>query len=451
LKVALGARLATLDPTTVWAESLKEPPALALTESPEARAESARRGFAGCPASIAVFAGELSGDLQGAALVQEMMMLGARCSVLGSDNDAGQPPGTAASSHSCRAPSTEHRELHFWGIGGKNMRLAGVELTHDSSCWGAMGLIEALKLAPRLLWVLRQVRGALARRRPALVILIDFGAFNVRVAAAAKQLGLPVFYYFPPGSWRRDPGAAGQLPQLTDRVATPFPWSAEILRAAGADAHYVGHPMVDLAKSRQDRAAFCAALGLDPDWPIVCYLPGSRRHEIRDIWPPMAGAARLLTQRDPRIQHVVVQAPGVEIPRSGLMLHVTPAAAVHDALAAADLAVTKAGSVTLEVALHQRPMVVIYRGSWLQELEYRLWHRRRIRFIAMPNILADESVCPELIQREASPERIAALAWELLTDTSKREAQTRKLAEVASMLGPPGAVRRAAQLALEML
>jgi lipid-A-disaccharide synthase len=403
---------------------------------------------------VAVFAGELSGDLQAASLVREMDALcGGR--------------------------------LEFWGIGGANMAAAGVELAYDSSHWGAMGVIEALKLAPRLLWVLGKVRRLLARRSPGLVILVDFGAFNVRVAAAAKRLGLPVFYYFPPGSWRRTPGAAGQLPQLTDRVATPFPWSAEILRAAGADAHYVGHPLVDLAKPERDREAFCAEVGLDPTRPIVCYLPGSRQHEIRDIWPPMAEAARLLSERDARLQHMVVQASSVRLPAlaargtehearsreagrsaSRLSSHraesrepraescpftVVPAAAVHDALHAADLAVTKAGSVTLEIALHQRPMVVIYRGSWLQELEYRLWHRSRIRFIAMPNILADQSVCPELIQREASAERIAQLSWELLTDTSKREAQTRKLGEVAATLGPPGAARRAAELALAML
>jgi lipid-A-disaccharide synthase len=115
------------------------------------------------------------------------------------------------------------------------------------------------------------------------------------------------------------------------------------------------------------------------------------------------------------------------------------------------VAVTKAGSVTLEVTLHERPMVVLYRGSWLQELEYRLWQRRRIKFIAMPNILADRPICPELIQREATPERIAALAWELLTEPEIREKQLRGLREVTEMLGPPGAVDRAAALALEML
>jgi lipid-A-disaccharide synthase len=376
--------------------------------------------------------------------------------------------GSAFVAH--RAPRTAH--LHFWGIGGTHMRAAGVDLTYDSSRWGAMGVVEALKLAPRLLWALRNVRRLLAERRPVLVLLVDFGAFNVRVAAAAKQLGLPVFYYFPPGSWRRDPGSAGQLPQLTDRVATPFPWSAEVLRAAGADAHYVGHPLIDLAKPARDRVEFCAEMGLDAARPIVCYLPGSRRHEIRDIWPAMADAASLLSQRDARIQHVVVQAPATAglaawrlapggggghsyqalgARRQTVSFAVVPATSVHDALHAADLAVTKAGSVTLEIALHQRPMVVIYRGSWLQELEYRLWHRGRIRFIAMPNILADQSVCPELIQREASPERIAQLSWELLTDRSKRETQCRKLSEVAAMLGPPGATQRAAALALEML
>jgi lipid-A-disaccharide synthase len=431
-----------------------EPDVVAL--SPEPRALSH---------SIAVFAGEPSGDLQGAALCAAMQEQwrndGSRLTAQGSGpNDLSPEP---------RALSPE---LTFWGIGASRLRAAGAELIYDSSGWGAMGLAEALKIAPRLLLALQRVKRELKRRRPALVILIDFGAFNVKVAAAAKKLGLRVLYYFPPGSWRRHPRAVGRLPEVVDRVVTPFEWSEKLLLAAGVDAHCVGHPLVDQARPSRDRTAFCAGLELKPQLPIVCYLPGSRGHEIRDIWPAMAGAARLLSDRDPRIQHVVVQAPGLKIApgscrgrRTDLLApgrDVGPRAKsqepgavvttdIHDALSACDLAVTKAGSVTLEVMLHKRPMVVMYRGSWLQELEYHLWQRRRIKFIAMPNILADRAICPELTQHEASPEQIASLAWELLTVPETREKQIRGLREVAEMLGPPGAVNRAAALALEML
>jgi lipid-A-disaccharide synthase len=327
------------------------------------------------------------------------------------------------------------------------MREAGVETLYNSSRWGAIGIAEAVKLAPRLLRVFARVRQELASRRPDLVILVDFGAFNARVGRFARAIGLPVFYYFPPGSWRRDFASAARLGEVADRVATPFPWSAENLRAAGIDAHWVGHPLVDEVQGTTGR--------VDESGRTVCYLPGSRTHEIRHNGPVMAATARLLSERDAALRHVVVRSPGVDPAAFDRVFtrpfNVVPHAQVHAALAASDAVVTKAGTVTLEVALHGRPMVVFYRGSLLQELEYRLLHAKRIRFIAMPNILMGRMICPELIQREAHPARIAALAWELLERPEIRERTLQELAQVRELLGPPGASERAARLAWSMI
>lgn len=373
---------------------------------------------------VAVFTGEPSGDLNAAALLEELDALVSPC------------------------------PLVAWGIGGSALRGAGAQLLYDSSRWGAMGIAEALKKAPGLLLAFRQVCRELRRRRPDLVILVDFGAFNARVGRFARGLGIPVFYYFPPGSWRRTAEGAERLAAVADRVVTPFPWSARILRDAGIDAHFVGHPLVE-------RVAPGAAL--PGGGQTVCYLPGSRTHEVRHIGPTMAGAARLLAGRNPELRHVVVRSSGVaprEFERVFVrsrdkegtsLFEVAADRAVHEVLAASDVVVAKAGTVTLEAAVHQKPMVVLYRGSLLQELEYRLLHAQRVRFIAMPNILADRAICPELIQREASPERVAALAWELLTEPSVRERQRQGLREVAALLGPPGATGRAARLALSMI
>src|SRR5206468_5210681 len=155
--------------------------------------------------NVALFAGEYSGDVQGAALAAALRE---RC------------PQAA-----------------LWGIGGARMREAGVTLRFDSTHWGAMGTYEALKLVPRLLWVLSRVKKELLKARPDVLVLIDFGAFNARAASWARRQGLPVFYYFPPGSWRRGPIRPGprSLPDIADRIATPFPWSAQALREAGAD------------------------------------------------------------------------------------------------------------------------------------------------------------------------------------------------------------------------
>ena len=149
--------------------------------------------------------------------------------------------------------------------------------------------------------------------RPDVLVLIDFGAFNARAAAWARPQGMRVFYYFPPGSWRRGrlrPGPRS-LPEVTDRIATPFPWSQTALREAGADAHFVGHPLLDIARPTLSRAEFRMLHGIPLNAPLICYLPGSRRHELRHIWPAMRGAASLLSQNIPGLAHIVALAPSV--------------------------------------------------------------------------------------------------------------------------------------------
>ncbi len=390
--------------------------------------------------NIALFAGEYSGDVQGAALAAALRE---RC--------ASHP-------------------LSLWGIGGARMREAGVDLRFDSTHWGVMGTYEALKLAPRLLWVLSRVKRDLLARRPDVLVLIDFGAFNARAAAWAKQQGLKVFYYFPPGSWRRGPVRPGprSVPAITHRVATPFPWSEKSLREAGADAHFVGHPLLDIARPNMSREAFRDLHGVPRDALLVCHLPGSRWHELEYNWPAMQGAAGILSDQIPGLAHVVALAPSVsgrwlvDGGQSGsrlsspttshhpLITGLRPPATVYDALAASDLVITKSGTVTLEAAILGRPMVILYKVSPIQEFEYMLFHRGRIRFIGMPNIILDRMAFPELIQHEASPEGIAVAALPLLTDRAVLAQTEEDLGQVRASLGEPGAIGRTADLILDL-
>jgi lipid-A-disaccharide synthase len=313
------------------------------------------------------------------------------------------------------------------------------------------------------------VKRDLLRTRPDVLVLIDFGAFNARLAAWARLQGLKVFYYFPPGSWRRGPVRHGprSLSRIADRVATPFPWSATALREAGADAHFVGHPLLDIARPSMSAEEFRHLHQIPAGARIICHLPGSRRHELRYNWPAMREAARRLSVEAPDLAHVLAVAPSVQAGVSEERLGVThgrraadggPAlitrlrspATVYDALAASDLAITKSGTVTLEAAILGCPMVILYRGSLIQEVEYQLLHRRRIRFIGMPNIILDRAVFPELIQRQASPEGIAAAALPLLMGSAAREETLKALCEVRAVLGEPGAVEKTAELILDL-
>ncbi|MEP6757381.1 MAG: hypothetical protein ABJA67_17905 [Chthonomonadales bacterium] len=214
--------------------------------------------------NIVIISGEISGDLVGGALAAEIAK---------------------------RRP-----DLKMWGIGSTNMAEAGVELLYDSSQWSAIGIIEALRIYPLLKFqALPRMLRELEARKPSLIILIDFGAFNIRIATKKPQ-GTPVLYYFPPGSWKQHGSLNPQIAQVTDRIATQFPWSAERLKSIGANVTFVGHPLLDIVKPSLDRKVFAERFGLDPLKPIIGLLPGSRGHEIVHNTPAMLGSASILME-----------------------------------------------------------------------------------------------------------------------------------------------------------
>ncbi|MDQ2686404.1 MAG: hypothetical protein M3Y28_00895 [Armatimonadota bacterium] len=233
------------------------------------------------PLSVVVVAGEPSGDRQGAALVEALRLRAAP------------------------------RSIRTWGIGGDAMRAAGIALRHDSMAWGSIGIANALAHVPHLIGVTADMRRALRADPPDALVVIDFGAFNVPLARWAKTHQVcPVFYYFPPGSWRRTArtGRRSRLAGAVDRVVTPFPWSETLLRQAKIDAHFVGHPLLDLVHPSLSETTFCDRYGLDPRRPIIALLPGSRRIEITHILPALLGAAGEIARRIPSAQFALALA-----------------------------------------------------------------------------------------------------------------------------------------------
>lgn len=370
--------------------------------------------------SIAIVAGEASGDLQGAFLVREMHR---------------------------RRP-----DLHFWGIGGPRMREAGVELLYDCYGLSAIGLPEVLARIPRMTSVLFHLRREVSRRRPALFIPIDFGVFNLRLAAHAQKEGVPVFAYFPPGSWAKDSRRAVRITSVATRIATPFPWSAQLLRQAGADVTFIGHPLIDILSPYQRKRRDSAP----QEHPLIAFLPGSRPTEIKHILPAMVEAMQLLGTEMPNARLGIGLAP--TIPESLLWEVVADVPAqvfidhdAHDLLANATVAVVKSGSVTLEAAILGVPMVVVYAGSRFAYWYYRKFYIEHVPLVAMPNIIAGKEVVPELIQHDMHPQRIAKEVMSLLLDHPRRETMVAALREIIASLDRPGAVARAADLALELI
>jgi lipid-A-disaccharide synthase len=282
---------------------------------------------------------------------------------------------------------------------------------------------------------------------------IDFPDFNFRLAAAVKRLGIPVVYYIGPQLWAWRPGRMRAMKRFVDRVLVIFPFEEALYRQAGVPVEFVGHPLIDLARVRDPRDRFLPEIGLDPGAPVVTLLPGSRANEVSRLLPVLSRAVRLIADRVPRAQFIVARAPGLDdrlFSRADWQgLH--PAIVLSrpdDALAAGDVVVTASGTATVQAALHERPMVVVYR---LSPLTYWLGRRFvRLDTFAMPNLVAGRRIVPELIQDACTPEAVAAEVIGYLTDEARSQQVRAALREMRARLGPPGASGRAADAILRV-
>ena len=371
---------------------------------------------------------------------------------------AGEASGDWAGARLARAIIARDPEVSVHGIGGRQMLQAGVQLMADSSEWSAIGLIHSLGKVPRIWRALRAAQRRLAAEPQMGVVLIDFGAFNVPLARAARRAGCPTLYYMPPGSWSRKPRKR-DLQALVDVVAAPFPWSKEVMSGGRARIEWVGHPVVESARPRMSPEAARARYGIDADRPVLALAPGSRTQEVRYVLPVMARAAALLARRVEGIQFLVPVAPSLSREVVGGGLEAAGVNAVllegmeYDALQLAQAAAVCSGTATLELACLQLPMVVVYRAGLAATLEYALLRGRLggQRFAALPNIIADREIVRELLGAAATPTAIAAAAGELLCDGQRRARMRSDLAAVASALGPPGASERTAELVLGLM
>jgi lipid-A-disaccharide synthase len=347
-----------------------------------------------------------------------------------------------------RAPDAE-----IFGLGGQRLRAGGGQLLADYRGLSVTGLVEAVRVLPRSLSVMRLLLDVVRAERPDVFVAIDFPDFNFRLAAAVKRSGVPVVYYIGPQLWAWRPGRMRVMKRFVDRVLVIFPFEEAIYRQAGVPVEFVGHPLIDLARAQDPRDAFLRELELDPDAPVVTLLPGSRPNEVSLLLPVLSRAARLVADRLPRTQFIVARAPDLDdrlfagVDWRGLR-PATVLSRPDDALAAGDVAVTASGTATVQAALHERPMVVVYRLSpWTYRLGRRFVH---LDTFAMPNLIAGRKVVPELIQDACTPEAVAAEVIGYLTDDARSRDVRAALRDVREKLGTPGASGRAADAILRV-
>jgi lipid-A-disaccharide synthase len=339
--------------------------------------------------------------------------------------------------------------IHAFGVGGPCLRAAGLETLYPAEDLNVMGIAEVLPKIPRILAVLRGMREAATRRRPAVALLVDSPDFNLRLAKHLKRHGVKVVYYISPMIWAWRRGRARKIAKVVDRMLCILPFEERFYEGTGVSARFVGHPFAE-RKLPGDTASYRVALGLPAGRTTIALLPGSRRSEIERIFPAMLDAAERIQARHPGVQFVVPVAVTLQESalRPALASHSTldvrlVAGRADEVVGASDAALVKSGTSTLESALMHRPMVVVYKMAWLSYWVARLLVR--MSHFALVNILAGRTVVPELLQQEASPERMAAEIERLLSDPGARRAQLDGLAEVRRSLGEPGAARRVAE------
>jgi lipid-A-disaccharide synthase len=373
--------------------------------------------------TIMIVAGEASGDLHGASLVREMLKT--------------------------------DPALNFYGIGGSKLEKMGVKLFANTSTMAVMGLTEVVSKLGSILKIMGMMKKSLDEYRPDLVILIDYPDFNLRLAKAAKKKGIKVFYYISPQVWAWRKNRINQIKKFVDKMAVILPFEVDIYATKGFTVNYVGHPLLDLVKPHYSKQDSRKKISIAEDKTTIALLPGSRLSEVTKLLPEMLRAAEILAQKIPDVQFVLPLADTLEeknisdISKSSPVKIKVIAGLTYDVISSADLAIVASGTATLETALLGVPMIIVYKVSPFSALIGRMIIN--VQHIGLVNIIAGRTIVPELIQSDANGQCIASEALAILLNEEKRQEIVVQLADIRAKLGSPGAARRAAQLALDML
>jgi lipid-A-disaccharide synthase len=346
-----------------------------------------------------------------------------------------------------RVPAT------FFGMGGPRMAEAGVELVADYHEVAVVGITEVLHKIPTVIGVQNRLAREAEKRRASLAILVDSPGTHLGVARRLKRSNIPVGYFIGPQIWAWRAGRVRVVKRLVQRMVVIFPFEEKIYRDAGVPVDFVGHPLVDTVRPTMTRAEFAAQHGLDASRPIVTILPGSRPNEIAQNYARIVAACeRLVQPGNVQFVHAVAHGLGPEL----LARHAKASVkivrvqdATYDALAAADCAIVASGTATVEAALLNTPMVVVYRVAPVTASILR--HMVRTPFIGMVNLIGGKLVCPELIQDDFTPAAVEKEGRRILESTDARDEMKAGLAEVRARLGPGGAIERAADIFARML
>lgn len=372
------------------------------------------------PLNILIVAGEASGDLHGARLVQALKVL---------------EPGS-----------------RVFGIGGDGMAGAGMELLFHIRDMAVVGFTEVIRHIPFLRQVMRTLEAEVEHRRPDVAILIDYPGFNLRLAARLRARGVKILYYIAPQVWAWGAGRIPKMARLIDEMAVVFPFEVDLFQNAGLSTTFVGHPLLEGLLPKLPRREFMARHLFVEGKPLLGLLPGSRRHEIERLLPDMLATARLLRQRRPDLQVAIAQAP--TLPASLYQQYQSGEAfklidqATYEVMKESTACLVCSGTATLETACFGTPLAIVYRTS---RLSYLIGKRVvKLPFIGLVNVVMGKKIAPEFVQHGFTPSQAAEALSPLLFDPEANMRMRQQLATVREKLGTPGASERTAKMALRL-
>jgi lipid-A-disaccharide synthase len=365
---------------------------------------------------------------------------------------AGEPSSDAHAAGVIERVLAKRPGLNVVGVGGQWLKAVCDGPILDNAPLAHTGLTEVIVHLPDAIRLLRGVKKLALAYKPSFALLVDTPDFNMRLLKPLKRIGVPIVYFIAPQAWAWRKGRARTLAKTIDRLFVIFPFEEDFFSQLGVETRYVGHPAPLRLKGLPRKEEILARLGLNGDAPVVALLPGSRYNELRKHWPLFAESFQALKRAFPKIQGVLALAPGIERSRLEAIRPVpygvvTSKAGSGEVLKAATLALMSSGTVTLEAGLLELPGVIVYRMSGLT---YRIARSLvSTEHIGMANILLGERVLPELIQHEASPNRVVGELAKFLGDAERMVQTKAKLSRLKDILGVRDAYGHVAQNLLE--